>query len=119
MRIGISPWGSSREGMIAIAAAAVDSGVDTLWLGDGLLVVQDFPPWSGGMESFSELAWLSGRYPAAGIGITPCLPCQPVGVGQNFRPGHRHQGEFVSPSGRIPATMPWVRGNPRTWCPMR
>ena len=79
MHIGISPWGSSRGGMVAVAAAAVEAGVDTLWLGDGLLVVPDFPPWSGGMESFSELAWLAGRYPTAGIGITAAvLPLRDV-----------------------------------------
>ncbi len=73
MHIGVSPWGSSRSGMVRIATAAVEACVDTLWLGDGLLVVSDFPPWSGGMESFSELAWLAGRFPQVGIGITAAV----------------------------------------------
>jgi alkanesulfonate monooxygenase SsuD/methylene tetrahydromethanopterin reductase-like flavin-dependent oxidoreductase (luciferase family) len=79
VRIGLSPWGSSREGVLAVAGAAVDAGVDTLWLGDGLLVVPDFPPWSGGSESFTELSWLAGRFPGVGIGVTAAvLPLRDV-----------------------------------------
>lgn len=79
MRIGVSPWGSSLPGIQRVAAAAADGGFDTLWLGDGLLVVPDFPQWSGGMEPFTELAWLAGRYPEIGIGITAAvLPLRDV-----------------------------------------
>jgi alkanesulfonate monooxygenase SsuD/methylene tetrahydromethanopterin reductase-like flavin-dependent oxidoreductase (luciferase family) len=69
MRIGVSPWGSSRQGAIAVADVAVAAGVDTLWLGDGLLTVPDFPQWSGGLEPFVELAWLAGRYTTVRVGL--------------------------------------------------
>ena len=52
-----------------MAAAALSAGIDTFWLGDGLLGRPDFPPWSGGMESFGELAWLAGRYPGASVAL--------------------------------------------------
>ncbi len=79
MRIGVSPWGSSREGIIAVADAAAQAGLDEFWLGDGLLVVQDFPQWSGGMEPFVELAWLAGRHPEMGIGLgAAVLPLRDV-----------------------------------------
>ncbi len=52
-----------------MAEAARSAGIDTFWLGDGLLGRPDFPPWSGGMESFSELAWLAGRYPGASMAL--------------------------------------------------
>jgi alkanesulfonate monooxygenase SsuD/methylene tetrahydromethanopterin reductase-like flavin-dependent oxidoreductase (luciferase family) len=55
--------------MIRAADAAAQAGVDALWLGDGLLVVPDFPQWSGGMEPFVELAWLAGRHPHLAIGL--------------------------------------------------
>jgi alkanesulfonate monooxygenase SsuD/methylene tetrahydromethanopterin reductase-like flavin-dependent oxidoreductase (luciferase family) len=62
-----------------VATAAAQAGVDTLWLGDGLLVVPDFPPWSGGMEAFTELAWLAGAHPTLGIGIgAAVLPLRDV-----------------------------------------
>jgi alkanesulfonate monooxygenase SsuD/methylene tetrahydromethanopterin reductase-like flavin-dependent oxidoreductase (luciferase family) len=67
--IGVSPYGLTREGALAVADAAVAGGFDTLWLGDGLLVVDDFPQWSGGMEPFTELAWLAGRYPSIRVGV--------------------------------------------------
>jgi len=79
MRIGVSPWGSSYEGLGRVAAAATQAGVDILWLGDGLLAVPDFPPWSGGMEAFVELAWLAGRHPEVGIGVgAAVLPLRDV-----------------------------------------
>jgi len=79
MRIGVSPWGSSREGIIAVADAAAQAGVDEFWLGDGLLQVPDFPQWSGGMEPFVELAWLAGRHPEMGIGLgAAVLPLRDV-----------------------------------------
>ena len=52
-----------------MAEAALSAGIDTFWLGDGLLGRPDFPPWSGGMESFTELAWLAGRYPGASVAV--------------------------------------------------
>lgn len=69
MSIGVSPFGTTREGVIAIARAAVDGGFDTLWLGDGLLEVADFPRWSGGQEAFTELAWFAGQFPETRLGI--------------------------------------------------
>lgn len=69
LRIGISPWAADRSGVQKVADAALSAGIDTFWLGDGLLGRPDFPPWSGGMESFSELAWLAGRYPGASVAL--------------------------------------------------
>jgi alkanesulfonate monooxygenase SsuD/methylene tetrahydromethanopterin reductase-like flavin-dependent oxidoreductase (luciferase family) len=68
-RIGISPWAADRSGVEKVAEAALSAGIDTFWLGDGLLERPDFPPWSGGMESFGELAWLAGRYPGASVAL--------------------------------------------------
>jgi alkanesulfonate monooxygenase SsuD/methylene tetrahydromethanopterin reductase-like flavin-dependent oxidoreductase (luciferase family) len=79
MRIGLSPWGSSLDGIRRVAAAAVDAGADALWLGDGLLVVDDFPRWSGGLDPFVELAWLAGRHPEVGVGVgAAVLPLRDV-----------------------------------------
>jgi alkanesulfonate monooxygenase SsuD/methylene tetrahydromethanopterin reductase-like flavin-dependent oxidoreductase (luciferase family) len=69
LRIGISAWAADRSGVERVAEAALSVGIDTFWLGDGLLERPDFPPWSGGMESFGELAWLAGRYPGASVGL--------------------------------------------------
>lgn len=69
LRIGISPWAANRAGVERVAEAALSAGIDTFWLGDGLLGRPDFPPWSGGMESFGELAWLAGRYPGASVAV--------------------------------------------------
>jgi alkanesulfonate monooxygenase SsuD/methylene tetrahydromethanopterin reductase-like flavin-dependent oxidoreductase (luciferase family) len=58
---------------------AVAAGVDTLWLGDGLLTVPDFPQWAGGLEPFVELAWLAGRYPSVRVGLgAAVLPLRDV-----------------------------------------
>jgi alkanesulfonate monooxygenase SsuD/methylene tetrahydromethanopterin reductase-like flavin-dependent oxidoreductase (luciferase family) len=79
MRIGVSPWGSSFPGVIRVATAAAEAGLDTLWLGDGLLVVPDFPQWSGGMEPFVELSWLAGRFPSMAVGVgAAVLPLRDV-----------------------------------------
>ncbi len=79
MRIGVSPWGSSRDGIVRVADAAAQAGVDTFWLGDGLLVVPDFPQWSGGIEPFVELGWLAGRHPNVGVGLgAAVLPLRDV-----------------------------------------
>jgi alkanesulfonate monooxygenase SsuD/methylene tetrahydromethanopterin reductase-like flavin-dependent oxidoreductase (luciferase family) len=69
LRIGISPWAASRSGVERVAEAALGVGIDTFWLGDGLLGRPDFPAWSGGLESFAELAWLAGRYPGASVAL--------------------------------------------------
>src|ERR1700689_4781567 len=69
LRIGISAWAADRSGVERVAEAALSAGIDTFWLGDGLLERPDFPPWSGGMESFGELAWLAGRYPGASVAL--------------------------------------------------
>ena len=79
MRFGISPFASRRGVVVEVAARAVQGGLDTLWLGDGLLANPDFPPWAGGMETFCELAWLAGRFPTARIGISAAvLPVRDV-----------------------------------------
>jgi alkanesulfonate monooxygenase SsuD/methylene tetrahydromethanopterin reductase-like flavin-dependent oxidoreductase (luciferase family) len=69
MRIGVSPYGTTREGALRVADLAVEGGIDTLWLGDGLLDVADFPRWSGGLEAFTELGWLAGRHPHIRVGV--------------------------------------------------
>jgi len=75
MRIGVSPFASTRDGARRVAAAAVEGGIDTIWLGDGLLEVDDFPMWSGGLEPFVELAYFAGRHPrirvALGAAVLP------------------------------------------------
>lgn len=73
MDIGISPFASAREVSLDLAGAALDGGVRTLWLGDGLLANDDFPHWRGGMESMTTLAWYAGRFPTARIGITAAV----------------------------------------------
>lgn len=73
MRMGISPFASTREGALALSEAAVAGGLDTLWLGDGYLTNPDFGGWAGGMESMAELAWLGGRFPPARLGITAAI----------------------------------------------
>ena len=72
-RLGISPFAASRDGVLRLARAALDGGIEVLWLGDGLLENADFPLWSGGLECFTELAWLSGRFPAAALGCTAAI----------------------------------------------
>ena len=73
MRVGISPFASSREVALELSALAVAGGIDTLWLGEGYLATKDFSGWSGGMESMTELAWLSGANPDSRIGITAAV----------------------------------------------
>ena len=68
MRVGVSPFASTRSGVLALAARAVEGGIGMLWLGDGLLVNPDFPLWSGGLEPFTELAWLAGRFEGVTVG---------------------------------------------------
>lgn len=73
MRIGISPFASTKEVALELASSAVAGGLDTLWLGDGYLANPDFGGFAGGMESMAELAWLSGAHPAARVGITAAV----------------------------------------------
>jgi len=79
LRLGVSPFAATREGALRVASHAVEGGLDTLWLGDGLLVNPDFPGWSGAFEPFTELAWLAGCFPSARWGVTAAvLPLRDV-----------------------------------------
>src|SRR5262245_1888182 len=69
MRIGVSPFATTRASVEALAAVAVAGGLDPLWLGDGLLHNPDFPTWSGAMEPCTELAWLAGRFPTTAVAL--------------------------------------------------
>lgn len=73
VRIGISPFATGVDVATELSALAADGGLDTLWLGDGYLANPDFTGWSGGMETFTELAWLSGRHPDVRVGITAAV----------------------------------------------
>lgn len=79
MRIGISPFAETRDGSFAVADAAHAGGIDTFWLGEGLLVVDAFPRWSGGMEPYVWLSYLAGRYPGVRLGLgASALPLRDV-----------------------------------------
>jgi alkanesulfonate monooxygenase SsuD/methylene tetrahydromethanopterin reductase-like flavin-dependent oxidoreductase (luciferase family) len=79
MRIGVSPFASSRDGARRVVAAAVEGGIDTIWLGDGLLEVDAFPMWSGGLEPFVELAYFAGRHPGIRVALgAAVLPLRDV-----------------------------------------
>jgi alkanesulfonate monooxygenase SsuD/methylene tetrahydromethanopterin reductase-like flavin-dependent oxidoreductase (luciferase family) len=98
MRLGLSPFASSRAGAEALAALAVEGGIDTLWLGDGLLHNPDFPTWSGAMEPCTELAWLAGRFPSARLGLSAAvLPLRDVTwlAKQAMTLDHVSDGRFV------------------------
>jgi alkanesulfonate monooxygenase SsuD/methylene tetrahydromethanopterin reductase-like flavin-dependent oxidoreductase (luciferase family) len=98
MRLGLSPFASSRAGVEALAALAVEGGIDTLWLGDGLLHNPDFPTWSGAMEPCTELAWLAGRFPTARLGLSAAvLPLRDVTwlAKQAMTLDHVSSGRFV------------------------
>ena len=73
MRIGISPFATTRETTLELSRIAVEGGLDTLWLGDGYLANPDFTGWAGAMESMAELAWLAGRHPTARVGIAAAI----------------------------------------------
>ena len=73
IRLGVSPFAESQQAVERIALAAVEGGLDTLWLGDGYLLTSDFPGWRGAMESFTALGWLVGRFPTARVGITAAV----------------------------------------------
>ena len=98
MRMGISPFTSSREGAIEVCRIAVEGGLDTLWLGDGYVAGDEFPGWAGAMESMTELAWLAGRFPPARVGITAAvLPIRdPRWLAKEARTlDHLTEGNFV------------------------
>src|SRR5262249_1362202 len=79
VRVGISPFASSRDGSRRVVAAAVEGGIDTIWLGGGLLEVDAFPVWAGGLERFVELAYLAGRHPGTRVGLgAAVLPLRDV-----------------------------------------
>jgi alkanesulfonate monooxygenase SsuD/methylene tetrahydromethanopterin reductase-like flavin-dependent oxidoreductase (luciferase family) len=79
MRLGVSPYGSSRAAALELADAAVEGGIDSFWLGDGLFRRPDFAGWRGGLESLVELAWLAGRHPGSRVGIAAAvLPLRDV-----------------------------------------
>ena len=79
IRFGVSPFATTRAGALAVARTAIAGGIDTLWLGDGLLASDDFPGWSGALEPFTELAWLAGATGPARIGLTAAvLPLRDV-----------------------------------------
>jgi alkanesulfonate monooxygenase SsuD/methylene tetrahydromethanopterin reductase-like flavin-dependent oxidoreductase (luciferase family) len=73
VRLGVSPFASTRAGFERVAAVAADGGLDTLWLGDGYLQSSDFPLWAGGLESTTAIAWLAGRFPSVGVGISAAV----------------------------------------------
>lgn len=73
MRIGISPFATTRETTLELSRIAVEGGLDTLWLGDGYLANPDFTGWAGAMESMAELAWLAGGHPTARVGIAAAI----------------------------------------------
>jgi alkanesulfonate monooxygenase SsuD/methylene tetrahydromethanopterin reductase-like flavin-dependent oxidoreductase (luciferase family) len=73
MRIGVSPYGSERRAALQFTAAAVEGGIENLWLGDGIFRRPDFSGWRGGLESFVELAWFAGRFPGVHVGITAAV----------------------------------------------
>lgn len=79
MKLGISPYGHTRAGSFAVADAARAAGIGTFWLGEGLLEVDAFPRWAGGMEPFTWLAYLAGRYPGVRVGLgATVLPLRDV-----------------------------------------
>ena len=94
MRIGISPFATTRETTLELSRIAVEGGLDTLWLGDGYIANADFVGWAGGMESLTELAWLAGRHPAARVGITAAvLPLRdPAWLAKQANTIHRMAG---------------------------
>src|SRR5881397_389824 len=69
VQVGVSPFGSSRESVLALARRAADSGLDGLILGDGFVSTPSFPVWSGGLDCFVELAWLAGHVDMPTYGI--------------------------------------------------
>jgi len=73
LRLGISPFASTRDGARALAATAVSGGLDTIWMGDGLLANPDFPGWAGALEPFTELGWLAGATGCRRLGVSAAV----------------------------------------------
>ena len=74
MRIGVHP-GARPRGRSQHGVRRRQAGVDTLWLGDGLLTVPQSPQWAGGLEpSLSWPGWLAARRYELGWGPQYC-PC--------------------------------------------
>jgi alkanesulfonate monooxygenase SsuD/methylene tetrahydromethanopterin reductase-like flavin-dependent oxidoreductase (luciferase family) len=67
--VGISPFGASREGVLKLAQLAEAADLDGLILGDGFVSTPSFPIWSGGVDCFVELGWLSGHVEMRSYGI--------------------------------------------------
>lgn len=68
-QIAVSPFAASREGILKLARAAAEAGLDGLALGDGFFSTPSFPIWSGGLDCFVELGWLAGQVDMARFGI--------------------------------------------------
>src|SRR5438552_13181026 len=69
LQVAVSPFGSSRAGVLQLARRAAEVGLDGLVLGDGFVSTPSFPIWSGGVDCFVELAWLAGQVPMPTYGI--------------------------------------------------
>src|SRR2546426_8685601 len=69
LQIAISPFGSSRAGVLQLARQAAEAGLDGLILGDGFVSTPSFPIWSGGVDCFVELAWLAGQVQVPTYGV--------------------------------------------------
>src|SRR5437899_12328430 len=69
LQVAISPFGSSRAGVLRLARRAAEVGLDGLVLGDGFVSTPSFPIWSGGVDCFVELAWLAGQVQMLTYGI--------------------------------------------------
>jgi len=69
MRIGVSPYASTRDEVLKLARRAADAGLDGLMMGDGLISTPSFPAWSGAMDAFVELAWLAGQVDVRTYGL--------------------------------------------------
>ncbi|WP_165399848.1 LLM class flavin-dependent oxidoreductase [Xylanimonas ulmi] len=62
-----------------MADVAIAGGIDTFWLGEGLLEMPAFPVWSGGMEPLTWLAYLAGQHPGIRVGLgASVLPLRDV-----------------------------------------
>ena len=70
VQVGVLPFGSSRDSVLALARRAAASGLDGLILGDGFVSTRSFPVWSGGVDCFVELAWLAGHVDMPSYGIS-------------------------------------------------
>src|SRR5207237_10329971 len=69
LQVAVSPFGSSRAGVLQLARRAAEVGLDGLILGDGFVSTPTFPIWSGGIDCFVELAWLAGKVDMRSYGI--------------------------------------------------